>query len=442
MSAAGSVGIVGGGLLGLTVAHRLAGRGIPVTVYEASGQFGGLAGSVALGGRRADRFYHVVLPTDDRVTGLCEELGLGARLRFRRTQVGFFHAGRLASMSSLRDLACFPGLRPADRMRIVAFVARCQVKASYDDLEDIALEAWLRRVSGDRLWEQIWRPLLDSKFDGRHADLPATYLWARTRRMSGARDRGSHEVMGTIDGGYQRLVDALVASIRRAGGRVLRRAPVTRVVADRGRAVGVLQGRVLHPHALVLTTQLRPTVDRLLDADLRRWLGPDPNRYLGIVQVLARVRRSVSPYYALNLTDRRVPLTTIVESTHVVDPQTAGGTLIYLPRYVDPRSPQLERSDDELRDEHLAHLRAIFPAFDPSDVEAADVARARVAEPVHVLGAPRRPPILAAPGLAVASSAHVYPELVNGQAILGLAEEVADALAGRVGTREPERRAA
>ena len=33
-----SVGIVGGGLLGLTAAYRLAAAGVPVTVYEASGQ--------------------------------------------------------------------------------------------------------------------------------------------------------------------------------------------------------------------------------------------------------------------------------------------------------------------------------------------------------------------------------------------------------------------
>ena len=36
---------------------------------------------------------------------------------------------------------------------------------------------------------------------------------------------------------------------------------------------------------------------------------------------MARVRRSVSPYYALNITDRSIPLTSVVETTHVVDPE-------------------------------------------------------------------------------------------------------------------------
>jgi len=60
-------------------------------------------------------------------------------------------------------------------------------------------------------------------------------------------------------------------------------------------------------------------------------------------------------------------------------------------------------------------------------VIASQVARARVAEPVHTVGVtPRAGDIFPAAGLAVASSAHIYPEIVNGQAILGVAEGVAD----------------
>ena len=65
-----SVGIVGGGVLGLTTAYRLARQGVRVAVYEASGNLGGLVGTFDLGGYEVDRFYHVVLPTDDRVIAL------------------------------------------------------------------------------------------------------------------------------------------------------------------------------------------------------------------------------------------------------------------------------------------------------------------------------------------------------------------------------------
>ena len=81
----------------------------------------------------------------------------------------------------------------------------------------------------------------------------------------------------------------------------------------------------------------------------------------------------------------------------------------------------------------------MFPGFDPAtDVIAAQVARARVAEPIHRFGSHERATdLFPAPGLAVASSAQVYPDIVHGQAILGVAERVADAVAGQVDCRQP-----
>ena len=89
-----SVAIVGGGILGMTAAYRLSQAGVDVTLYERAPDLGGLVGSFDFDGTQADRFYHVVLPTDDRVLGLAEELGLRDTFRFRPTKVGFYGGGR------------------------------------------------------------------------------------------------------------------------------------------------------------------------------------------------------------------------------------------------------------------------------------------------------------------------------------------------------------
>jgi hypothetical protein len=174
-------------------------------------------------------------------------------------------------------------------------------------------------------------------------------------------------------------------------------------------------------------------MEHLLGPELEAALPDDPCRYLGIVCLVARVRKSVSPYYALNITDRRIPLTSVVETTHVVDPEHVGGHLIYVPRYVVSRSPELDASSREITRDYLGHVAAMFPDFDPAtDVIAAQVARARVAEPIHRHGGHVRiTDLFPAPGLAVASSAHVYPDIVHGQAILGVAERVAGGVASQ-----------
>ncbi|HEU0023804.1 MAG TPA: NAD(P)/FAD-dependent oxidoreductase [Thermoleophilaceae bacterium] len=428
------VAVVGAGLLGLTSAYRLAQAGAAVTVYERDSELGGLAGTTPLDGTRIDRFYHVTLPTDERVIALAEELGLSERFRFRRSGVGFYHQGRLTSMSTARELLRFPGLTPVDRLRLVAFVARCQVGSDYSRLEETPLEEWMVRLCGRRTWETLWRPLLDSKFDGRYDDLPATYLWARSRRMSRSRDKSSQEVMGTLDGGYQTLADALGEAIRELGGTVLRNTPVRAIVSSEGRAIGVLSTRSFEPHDQVISTLLPGATAPLLGRDLATAVGTDRCRYLGIVCLVMRVRRSVSPWYTLNITDRRVPLTAVVETTHVVDPERVGGHLVYAPKYVNPDSPELERPTAEIKRDYMRHVRTMFPSFSPDDdVLASQVARARVAEPVHTLGGDGRlPDMFPAPGLAMASSAHVYPEIVNGQAAVGVAERLVAGLTPRL----------
>jgi protoporphyrinogen oxidase len=299
-------------------------------------------------------------------------------------------------------------------------------------------------VGGDPLWERLWRPLLDSKFDGRYDDLPATYLWSRMRRTAGTRDRSGREVMGWIRGGHQELADALGREIVRLGGQLRLDTTVSRIPAAGGRAQGVVVDGHLHPHDHVVSTLLRPQLDELLSPELAVTLPADPCRYLGVVCVVARVRRSVSPYYALNITDRSVPLTSVVETTHVVDPEHVEGHLLYVPRYVLPDSPELERSSGEITGGYLSQVRRMFPRFDPErDVIASQVARARRAEPVHRAGVPERlPELLAAPGLVVASSAHVYPDIVHAQAIIGVAERVVEELLASASVAEPQEVAA
>jgi protoporphyrinogen oxidase len=428
-----SVGIVGGGILGMTAAYRLAQAGVRVELFERAPDLGGLVGSFDFNGQDVDRFYHVVLPTDDRVLGLAEELGLRDRFRFRPTGVGFYDDNRLFSMTTPSEFLRFPILAPHDRVRLASFVARCQLTRGHDKLDDTPLETWLRRSCGRRTFERLWKPLLDSKFDGRFSDLPATYIWARTRRMSKTRDSGGHELMGWLEGGYQTLIDALEARIVALGGKV---SPSTAVEGIVGSATGVaglvVDGR-FRAFDHVLCTLVPPMARRLLSDETAARVPADHCRYLGVICLLLRVKRSVSPYYHLNITDRRVPLTTVVETTHVVDPEHVGGTLLYATKYVDTLHEDLDRPSDEIETEYLRHVRQIFPTLRGDEILDSVVQRARIVEPVHTLGGAKRlPDMFPVPGLALASTAHVYPELVSGQAVTGVAGRVVDGLLDRL----------
>ena len=334
----------------MTAAYRLAQEDVHVALYERSNDLGGLVGSFDFDGYPVDRFYHVVLPTDDRVRGLADELGLGDRWRFRPTKVGFYGAGQLFSMTSPKEFLTFPILRPRDRVRLAAFVLRCQLTKDYSELDQEPLLDWLRSRSGKHVVERMWAPLLDSKFDGQYDDLPATYIWARTRRMSKTRDKSGAEVMGWLEGGYQTLIDALEAKIRELGGEIYPGTAVEEITGYKGAAAGLKVEGTFRPFDFVLCTLAPPMARSLLSEELLPLAPADHCRYLGVVCLLLRTRRSISPYYHLNITDRRVPLTTIVETTHVVDPETRRwppALRLQVRRSLVPAPPAAGRGDRE-----------------------------------------------------------------------------------------------
>ncbi len=74
MSSQESWAVVGGGMLGLAAAWRLAQRGVRVTLLEAAPQLGGLTSCWSLGDVTWDRFYHVTLLSDTRLRALLDEI--------------------------------------------------------------------------------------------------------------------------------------------------------------------------------------------------------------------------------------------------------------------------------------------------------------------------------------------------------------------------------
>lgn len=435
------VGIVGGGVLGTTLALRLAQAGADVTVIERGPSLGGLAGTIDFGGHEVDRFYHVITPADSRMIAMAEEVGLGAELRFNPVGAGFYADGGMHDFNGIGDLLRFSPLSPPARLRLGWFVAQCQLRSSYSGLEDLPLETWLRRHCGREVTERIWKPLLDSRFDGDPSGLPATYLWARTRRMSGARQGGKgggSEEMGHVVGGHQRLIDAMVARAEALGVKARTEAPVRGLAtAGDGAVTGVeLEGETLE-FDLTIPTLQPPALRFLLPDAHRGLLAPYPERWLGCVCAIVKVKRSLLPYYATNIVEP-TPITSAIETSQVVGTEhTDGLHLVYIPKYCDPGAPEQSEDDESVYRRFTDYLAQLSPGFSRDEVVDWTVQRAKLVEPVHGLHSgsePRVAPVWpGVEGLALASNAQIYPHLLNGDSVMGFAEEVAGQVADRLG---------
>ena len=168
-----SVGIVGGGILGMTAAYRLAQAGVAVSLYERAPDLGGLVGSFDFDGTPVDRFYHVVLP--ERRSGRRPR----RRARPRRQVALPADEGRLLRRRAalLDDLAegvpHLPAAPPA-RARAAGGVRRPLPadQGARQARRRAAARSGSSGTAGAACVEKLWKPLLDSKFDGHFDDLP------------------------------------------------------------------------------------------------------------------------------------------------------------------------------------------------------------------------------------------------------------------------------
>ena len=218
MPSGSDVAVVGGGVLGLALARRLARAGHTVTVYEGASQAGGLASPAPIGQYEWDRFYHVILQSDSRLLQLLAELGLCDRLHWGTTRTGFFVDGRLLSLSSSWDYLRFPALSLWDKARLARTILRASRVEDPRPLETIGAEAWLRRWSGDRVVDRLWLPLLRSKLGENYRRASAAFIWATIARLYAARRSGQkREQFGYVDGGYRTILAALVRRVAEDG---------------------------------------------------------------------------------------------------------------------------------------------------------------------------------------------------------------------------------
>ena len=427
--------IVGGGILGLTLAHRLAALGMGVDVYEAATELGGLAATHDYGAFQWDRFYHVILPTDRHLLGLVRELGLEGELRWKKTGTGYYAGGRTYDMNGNADFARFPLLGLVDKARLAATVVYARQFADPWPLYRVTAEEWLTRWCGRRGYEVFWQPLLRAKFGPYHDRVAAVFIWATLTRLFGARSSATHEEsMGHVRGGYRTILGALRTALLERGATLRLGTPVLAVRRVEGGCELVSKDGPARYDQVFFTgptrlaravtgPELHPHVERTEREN------PTSGAYLGVVCLVLALRRSLMPYYVLNVADPDVEATGVVGMTNLVDKHenTAGLELYYVPRYLDSQDERLEAPDDSLAASLLDRgLMRVFEDLRAEDIVYRGIHRARFVQPLPLV---RRNAVVArgVPGLArpfqILNTSMLTCGTLNNNDVVGLVDE-------------------
>lgn len=380
MSSPQTWAIIGGGILGMTLALRLSEKGHKVTVFESAEKVGGLTGSWKMDGVVWDKFYHVILMSDLNTRKILKEIGLEKELNWVETKTGFYSDGKLYSMSNLIEFLKFPPIGLIDKFRLGLTIFAASKIKNWHHLESIPVADWLKKWSGKRVFEKIWLPLLKAKLGDNYKNTSAAFIWATIQRMYAARKSGlKKEMFGYVAGGYEKVNERFANHLCEKGIEIRYESKVNAVKKTAGNMEVITDDSTFIFDKVISTLSCNQSVkiaEGLTAVEIEKH---NAVKYLGVICPSVLLKKSISPYYVTNITDSWPPFTGIIEMTALIDrKETKGFHLIYLPKYVNPDDELFTRNEKDLQGIFLGSLYKMYPQLSSDDVHFWGVSKARI----------------------------------------------------------------
>jgi protoporphyrinogen oxidase len=392
------IAIVGGGVAGLAAARRLQAHGVDARVFEASDQVGGLAATHETAGDPIEAFYHHLSASEETIVDVIEDLGLADDLRWPIGKNAYYVDGTVHPMDKPWEILAFPYLSTYDTFRLAMLTQEIDVRGgipsfdTYDrleDFEDVGVEEFIVEHTTRGVYERFFEPLLEAKFGDRVDDVSAAWLLGRVK-FRGERDLLRGEPLGYLDGGFGRLLDAMVEDVGRD--HIETSARVTGIERD-GESGDVAAVNVEHtredgsPGA-----RERVPVDGVVVAAMPNVLEDLTGyeceiSFQGTVCSIVSMDQPLTDTYWLNIADD-APFGALIEHTNFVGPEHYGGEhLLYVPKYVQRRDDEVWQMDDEeVREHWLSGIEDLFPGFDRASVNWVETTRNPRTAPVYERG--------------------------------------------------------
>lgn len=408
------IAIIGAGFAGLSAAWDLAKAGQKVTILEASAEPGGLASGFKEPhwDWSVERFYHHWFQTDSNLLGLIDELGWSDEVVFPRPISVMYYKGKFYPFDSIPAALAYPGLGfGINKIRFGLVGLYLKLTNNWRKLEKTTTDAWMRKYAGSKVYESMWQPMMIGKFgETWHDKVNMAWMWARIHVRTSR--------LGTFKGGFQVFANKFAAKLAEKGVEICYNTRVSSLqrLEDGRISVRFADGGEEKRFDQVLVT---------LSPGMMAKMAPDlPSDYLagllklksmGAVVMTVSIKHPLSPegYYWYNIPKQAgFPFLSLVEHTNFLKPEYFGGDhILYIGDYLETDHPNFTKSDEELAEEFLPHLKKINPAFNRDWVNKIWVSKTSYAQPIPLLNhSANIPPIeTPIPNLYFASMSQVYP---------------------------------
>ena len=407
-----SIAILGAGPMGLSAAYYALRKGYKVEIFEAAPFAGGMASHFDFNGVSIEKFYHFICKSDIDLFQLLDELEIGDQLRWNETSMGYFIDNKLYEWGHPLALLKFDRLNLLEKIRYGLNAFLTSKRKNFNSIEGITAKDWLTSWIGKRPYELMWEKLLKYKFYEYQNEISASWIATRMKRVANSRKSIFQEQLGYLNGGSQTLIDKLSQKIIEKGGRVHLSSPVTKVLIEEGKVKGIkLNDDKIH-FDTVFSTIPTPYIQDLLEfapEKIRKKYNEITN--IGVVCVIIKLAKSLTPHFWLNINDTRFEIPGLVEFSNlrILD---GGENIIYIPYYMPITNKKFSNNQDFFFKETLEYLKIINPELSENDVIDFSINKLKYAQPVCDSNFLKKIPNIESgiDNLYIADTSFYYPE--------------------------------
>lgn len=378
--------VIGGGPLGLGIAHEFLENDVPVTILEAGPKLLGLADTFEHNGLEVEKFYHFFYKNDHfmSVDWLRNYSDTEPEIDWRDITTDSVVSGSRYDFDSILTIFKLSGINV---FRAGWTFLTLMFRGPNRNLDSQSAEGWAKVVFGTKFAECVWLPLLKQKFGRRSKDVSALWLATRIKRHLSTKGQGvGKSRFGYLVDTYTPYVENFRKKLTHAGGRVVLGDPVVGLTFSKDRVSKIItRDREIDVSNDVVFSSI-PLANL-------RGVMPEPNPIpllekfvnVSVVVCILFLKKPLSSHYWTTVSDEKYPFSAIIQQNRLH--AKSSEEIVYLARYCESSDPLMTCADAILLDDWVGKLMKIFPDFAAKDLVESKVVKSKNAAPVPYVGA-------------------------------------------------------
>ena len=381
------IGIIGAGYTGLTIAKELVEKGQDVTIFEKQPYVGGMVNTIEIFNTRLEKYYRHIFKSDKEAIKLIKEMGLESELIWPATKMGYLSNKKPYLFGTPISLLKFKPLNLIQKLRFGFNVIHIKLINDYKKLEKVTAEKWLKDRIGDKVYSQVWEPLLISKFGEEKDQISMAWLWGKIKlRSTSSTPEG--EQLGYIKGSYQKLTDNFYKYLLNKNVDIKLETSVKEVTKENDKYIVKYtrnEKEEKEEFDVIVSTIDYKGFEKLFD----KYMNEEEKQkiqkvnYTSARTMMIVANKSFTPFYWLNIGDNDIPFGGIIEHTNFIDKSNYDNNhILYISNYMTEDNKLYNVSKEELLKEYMKSLTKINKEFTMENIKDYYVFDEKYAQPI------------------------------------------------------------